>query len=104
MTETCDKNRRPIRVGDVLKVFHFTAALRRKKHYMYKQVICERPLGGHGGSEKVPYLVVSHLGLDDETYYLGKDEGLQSDYEIIQNPKCDFEDRPKVNLTETENA
>lgn len=35
-----DKNRRPIYPGDVLKVYHFTGA-RRKKHYMYKLAIEE---------------------------------------------------------------
>lgn len=93
MLTTRDKNGREIKVGDVLKVYHFTGA-RRKRHYMYKQVICERPLGGLGGSEKTPYFVVSHLDLSDETYYLGKHEGLQNGYEIIQGLDDIFE-RPK---------
>lgn len=33
-----DKNGRECRVGDLLKVFHFTGA-RRKKHYMYKLIM-----------------------------------------------------------------
>lgn len=109
MTETCDKNRRPIRVGDVLKVFHFTGA-RRKKHYMYKQVTRTQWLGGYGGRPKVLFFFVSHLSLKPETvkddggYWLGMHEGLKSDYEIVDCPTCDFEDRAKVNLDETENA
>jgi hypothetical protein len=41
MTKAYDKTGREIMVGDVLKVYHFTAALRRKKHYMYKHVISD---------------------------------------------------------------
>lgn len=99
--ETCDKNRRPIRVGDVLKVFHFTGA-RRKKHYMYKQVTRTQWLGGYGGRPKVLYFFVSHLNLKPERvngdggYWLGMHEGVLQDYEIVQNPECDFEDRAKV--------
>lgn len=33
--EFYDKNRRPVLVGDVLKVFHFIGA-RKKRYYMYK--------------------------------------------------------------------
>lgn len=38
MEEIYDKNRRPIRPGDVLKVFHFVGA-RRKRYYMHKLVV-----------------------------------------------------------------
>lgn len=55
MTPLKDEKGREIRPGDVLKVFHFVGA-RRKRHYMYKQAI---------GYEKHPkgggYLRVSHL-------------------------------------------
>lgn len=37
--ELYDKNGYPICPGDVLKVFHFVAALRRERRYMYKLVI-----------------------------------------------------------------
>lgn len=39
-----DKTGRKIEEFDVLKVYHFTGA-RRKKHYMYKQVILEESKG-----------------------------------------------------------
>ena len=38
MRQIKDKKGTVIREFDLLKVFHFTAALRRKKHYMYKWV------------------------------------------------------------------
>ena len=99
--ETCDKNLRPIRVGDVLKVFHFTGA-RRKKHFMYKQVTRTQWLGGDGGEPKVLYFFVSHLSLKPECvdgdggYWLGMNEGQLEDYEIVQSVKCDHEEREKV--------
>lgn len=105
MTETCDKNRRPLRVGDVLKVYHFTGA-RRKKHFMYKQVVRTQWIGGYGGKPKVLYFFVSHLNLkkptlrDDGGYWLGMNEGMQEDYEIVQSTECDFEDRQKVDPPE----
>jgi len=107
--ETCDKNRRPLRVGDVLKVFHFTGA-RRKKHYMYKQIVRTQWLGGYGGTPKTLYFFVSHLNLkpesiqDDGGYWVGMAEGLLSDCEIVQCPTADHEDRPKVEMPEIEPA
>lgn len=107
MTETCDKNLRPIRVGDVLKVFHFTGA-RRKRHFMYKQVTRTEWLGGYGNRPKVLYFFVSHLSLKPERcgeggYWLGMHEGRLGDYEIVQSIKCDHEDRIRVTLTEATN-
>ena len=107
MAETCDKNRRPIRVGDVLKVFHFTGA-RRKRHFMYKQVTRTQWLGGYGGKPKVLYFFVSHLSLKPESvsgdggYWLGMHEGRLDDYEIVQSIKCDHEERERVEIGATE--
>ena len=109
MAETCDKHRRPMRVGDVLKVFHFVGP-RRKKHYMYKQITRTQWLGGYGGRPKVLHFFVSHLSLKPESidgdggYWLGMHEGMKPDYEIVQCTTADFEDRAKVEITETENA
>lgn len=50
-----DEKGREIRVGDVLKVFHFVGA-RRKRHYMYKQAL--RYQENDAGNA---YLLVSHL-------------------------------------------
>jgi len=107
--ETCDKNLRPFRVGDVLKVFHFTGS-RRKKHFMYKQITRTQWLGGYGNTPKVLYFFVSHLSLkpesvkDDGGYWMGMWVGVQPDYEIVQCPTADHEDRPKVELPEIESA
>ena len=101
--ETCDKYHRPLRVGDVLKVFHFVGA-RRKKHYMYKQITRTQWLGGYGGRPKVLYFYVSHLNLKPPTdtdggYWLGMFEGVLGSYEIIQCPTANHEERSKVNAT-----
>ena len=75
-----DKNRRQIAVGDILKVFHFVGA-RRKKHFMYKQVMAQIELGANGA----PYFEVSHLNLGaDEGYDLALDGRVLPGYEIIQ--------------------
>jgi len=84
-----DKNGREIMVGDVLKVYHFTAALRRKKHYMYKQVVARAEY-----SDGTPYLKVSHLDLTDDTYVIFCDDERLPDYEIVDSIKCDHHDRP----------
>ena len=104
--QTCDKHRRPIRVGDVLKVFSFTGA-RRKKHYTYKQVTRAQWLGGYGDRPKVLYFFVSHLSLKPETvqgnggYWLGMQEGQLDDYEIVQGLTADHEDREKVEMEDS---
>ena len=80
-------------VGDVLKVFHFIGA-RRKRHYMYKQVVGFRHLGGLGGSPKVDYFDISHLNMGvDDNYHIGKNEGVLIDYEILQGLD-DIDERP----------
>ena len=100
--QTCDKNMRPLRVGDVLKVYHFTGA-RRKKHYMYKQIVGTRMLGGLNGP-KVEYFDVSHLNMGrDDGYTIGMDEGVLHDYEIVQGLDVypdNWEDREKVKMEE----
>lgn len=92
---TKDKNNKPIMVGDVLKVFHFIGA-RRKKYYMYKHVIGFKQLGGLGGKPKVDYFEVSHLNMNDiENYHIHLHEGILLDYEIVQGLD-DIEDRQSV--------
>lgn len=99
-TTTRDMHGREIMIGDVLKVYHFTAALRRKKHYMYKQVVGTNMLGGHGGKSKVEYFNISHLTLDsDEGYNLGLMDGVLPDYEIVQGIEdLDNRQRGKANV------
>ena len=96
MTETRDKHGSAMKVGDVLKVFHFTGA-RRKRYFMYQQIVGARMLGGFGGKPKVPYFEVSHLNMDGgkENYTIGTAEGVLLDYEILQGLD-DIESRPKL--------
>lgn len=92
---TCfDKRGVPIERGDIVKVFHFVGA-RRKRHYMYKQCLgLDRyPNGKHD------YVFFSHLnfiGMGDRNgpYHQRPGETLL-DYEIVQSIKCDHETRPR---------
>jgi hypothetical protein len=90
MPNLYDKTGREIMVGDVLKVYHFTAALRRKKHFMYKQVVGQRKF-----RDGTDVLDVSHLDLTPDVYCEVCDGRTLHDYEIIQSPDCKFEDRPR---------
>jgi IS1 family transposase len=81
----------PIMVGDVLKMYHFTGA-RRKKHYMYKWVI-----------EKNGRLFGHHLGNrgDADAFMLHQEQ--LKDTEIVQGFGHFgeiFSDRPKVKVVE----
>jgi hypothetical protein len=92
MTAIYDKTGREIMVGDVLKVFHYTAALRRKRCYMYKQVLEQVELG----KRAAPYFKIGHLTFDPlEYYYQLLDDRTLADYEIVQGIKADWEDRPR---------
>ena len=99
MTETRDKHGRAMKEGDVLKVFHFIGA-RRKRYFMYKQIVGTRLRGGLNGAPKVHYFDVSHLNMDggNDNYTIGTAEGVLSDYEILQGLD-DIESRPKCNDT-----
>ena len=87
-----DARGRKIMVGDVLKVFHFIGA-RRKRYYMYQQVVGVVHFGKNEHS--LPYLKISHLNLSDDCYHECLDGRTLSDYEILQGVKSDLEDRPR---------
>ena len=77
-----DKNGREIRVGDVLKVFHFVGS-RSKKHYMYKQVVerLDPP------KACTPMFVISHLERnppDRGTFVMSVNNKVWLDAEIVQ--------------------
>ncbi|MBY0618440.1 hypothetical protein [Sphingomonas ursincola] len=96
-TPPLDCTGRPIMVGDVLKVFHFVGA-RRKRHFMFKQVVGTKVLGPSGK----PYLLVSHLNMKDPEgpdggYYLAQDGEMQTDTEIVQGIDW-HHDRPRATL------
>jgi hypothetical protein len=81
--EAFDKNGIPFAAGDVVKVFHFVGA-RRKRHYMYKQVMGDRTWpSGH------TCWVFSHLNLlppegPNGGFYIARDGRHYLDYEIVQ--------------------
>lgn len=86
-----DATGREIMIGDVVKVYHFTAALRRKRHYMYKQVTGERTW-----ENGYTCLFLSHLSMkEDDGYYLAKDGRCLADYEIVQSIDAHFDERPR---------
>lgn len=74
-----DKNGQIIQQFDLIKVFHFMGA-RRKKYYMYKWVV---------GSIKYPdKLFGKHLDGSNNRYYIGRidSDEILSGVEIIQSP------------------
>lgn len=97
-----DKKGREIRIGDTLKVFHFTGA-RKKKYYMYKYVQGVREYETHS------LLVINHLSKKfdlKDTYHLLIDNKINLDIEIVQgfnnkNEELSFEDRPRISLVES---
>lgn len=98
-----DKNGREILVGDVVKVFHFVGA-RRKRYYMYKWVK-ERVMLGK--EKQYPAFKMSHLtaGNVDDSYYEMLNGRKLEGVEIIQGygkedrgvgePVICFDQRPK---------
>ena len=90
-----DKHGREIKVGDVLKVFHFIGQ-RKKRHYMYKHVVGTRPANDGG-----EFLVISHLNLKprggrDAGYWIFREGQIERDTEIVQSAGDCFEDRPRL--------
>ena len=75
-----DRKGKKIKIGDVLKIYHFKGS--RRKHYMYKQVI------GHHSSERLGnYFSVAHFYNPDQSkqfYYLEKDNKQHEEIEIIE--------------------
>ncbi|MCH6203890.1 hypothetical protein L3V16_08540 [Brucella ciceri] len=90
MSKVFDKTGREIMVGDVLKVYHFTEARRRKKHFMYKQVTCKEAF-----RDGRPIFKVSHLDLSDDYYTIVCNEAHLTDCEIVQSIDCAFESRKR---------
>jgi glutaminase len=85
-----DKKGYPIEVGDVLKVFHFVAAVRREKRYMYKQV--KNIMTNDKGNS---FFIISHLNISGSTYNMLIDNGTLLDYEIVQGKDYDRRERRK---------
>lgn len=95
---TCfDKHGIPIERGDIVKVFHFVGA-RRKRHYMYKQCLgLSRYPSSPDGWQKVffSHLNFREIGDDDGPYHEEPGKVLVG-YEIIQSIKDDHENRPAL--------
>ena len=95
MIQIYDKTGREIKEHDILKIFHFIGA-RRKRHYMYKQV------GKivHLGKNKSPYLEIHHLNERDETYKQKINGCIHENIEIVQGfvGNISFIHRPKQPL------
>jgi hypothetical protein len=85
-----DRKGIPIMLWDVVKVFHFVAARRREKRFMYKQVV---------GFEEVQsgrLMCLNHLNGTWETYGMLMDGRTLDQYEIVQGYNGqDFQDRPR---------
>jgi hypothetical protein len=92
MKKIYDKKGIPIHVGDVVKIYHFRAALRREKIYMYKQVkgVLEYP--NH------TIYVLDHLMENRSTFTHAAENQIERDWEIVQgyNGGC-HSDRDRVN-------
>ena len=89
--ELYDKKGIPIKPGDVLKVFHFVAAVHREKMYMYKQAV------GVVTFNKEKYMQISHLDLgSSKDYYIFINDYILLKYEIVQGEY--YKDRKKKYL------
>jgi hypothetical protein len=77
MNKFFDKKGREIKEYDVLKVFHYVAALRRKKVYMYKWVRIDNEGYFTGNS-------LSHCGHTYRLRACANSEGILEDSEIVQ--------------------
>lgn len=89
ITSWHDKNGRIIERGDIVKVFHFIGA-RRKRYYMYKQCLGTSKVGA------TTMMTFGHLNFSDEFYHLSPSENWLDGYEILQGIYSDPSDRPKM--------
>ena len=100
-----DKKGIPIYPGDVIKIFHFVAALRRRRDYMYKQALSYETYQGVPERDEPRYhtkLQIDHLVLDDsgkpQTWFRLAQDQVEEGWEIVQGyagvePGQDFRDR-----------
>lgn len=85
-----DKHGIEIKPYDLIKVYHFTGA-RRKRHYMYKHVLGDYESNPH-------YFCVSSLSSCGHTYNLLKDNKIHPEIEILQGPRLDKRHTKPVKL------
>lgn len=102
MSALYDRRGIPIERGDVVKVFHFVGA-RRKRHFMYHQCIGAMEIGTAG----TPYVAFSHLNFVEDhlkldgPYLERPDDRVLTDYEIVQSIDCKHDERPRRDLGQT---
>lgn len=94
MRQLYDKNKRPIKEGDVLKVFHFTGA-RNQKMFMYKIAGIDRgELAGFCASDLLLEAEGKHRY---NLSYNSDPRGVLKDTEIVQSgTSICFTDREKL--------
>lgn len=96
MKKLYDKKGREIMVGDVVKIYHYRAALRRQKCYMYKWVLRVEKSGDYR------YMHFSHLSHGSrEGFVMPMNGDIKHDWEIVQGFGPDdtyqpFDDRPSI--------
>lgn len=95
-----DKKGIPILCGDIVKVFHFVGA-RKKRYYMYKQCIGISSYNENGEL----YMFFSHLNFNEHISsrdgpYPVKLGTILTDYEIVQsiNYETNYEHRERKNV------
>ena len=81
--EAFDKHGVPFAIGDVVKVFHFTGA-RRKRHYMYKQVVGKRTWPNGYRCWLFSHLNMKPADGAEGGFYISRDGSHFDDYEIVQ--------------------
>lgn len=98
MSELYDKKGRPIMPGDLLKIFHFVAAVRRQKKYMYKLVkeIHKTSLGAE-------LIVIEHLSKEKDFFVKVKNNTIWEECEIIQGWD-DIDFRIKIDVNDKSGA
>ncbi len=109
-----DKKGIPILPGDTLKMFHFIAAHRRERRYMYKFALEIVERNEQDQALKPPLLRISHLNLkgcarfggrDESEYYWQLMDGRKLEQcEIVQGyggvmSGQDYRDRPRMKTT-----
>ena len=92
--ECYDQTGRAIKVGDVLKVFHFQGARWRKRYFGFKQVVGSYQFKDGTTALKVSHLNMKDWGERDAGYTLVCDGTVYRDIEIVQGLDW-HHDRPR---------
>lgn len=106
MSASCyDKRGVPIERGDIVKVFHFVGA-RRKRHYMFKQCLgLSRYPSSPDGWQKVFFSHLNFCEIGDRNGPYHEEPGqVLSGYEIVQSIKGDHDERGRLTAKATTEA